>query len=376
MNAPVNAPASAPAFLEAEIVVRRTGHTLDVALTAEPGDVVAVIGPNGAGKSTLLRALAGLLPLDEGAISCDGHTWDGPTARTPWTPQERDIGMVFQQHLLFPHLDALDNVAFGPRSRGAGRGESRRTARRWLDRVGVEDLAHRKPHQLSGGQAQRVAIARALATDPTLLLLDEPTAALDVGVAMALRFELARHLADFGGVSILVTHDAIDAMTVANRVVVLDDGRVAQTGTPEEVAQRPRTGHVARLVGLNVLRGHSTGTAVRLVNGSGLVSATPFDGEVFASFTPAAVALTLDEPTGSARNRWSGTVRSVVAHGAAVRVHIDAGAALIADVTPASAAGLSLVPGREVWAAVKATEVTVYGATAQNAQAPLPSRHV
>ena len=367
---------SAPAFLEAEIVVRRTGHTLDVALTAEPGDVVAVIGPNGAGKSTLLRALAGLLPINEGAIFCDGDTWNGPTVRKRWIPQERNIGMVFQQHLLFPHLDALDNVAFGPRSRGAGRGESRRTAHRWLERIGVADLAQRRPHQLSGGQAQRVAIARALATDPTLLLLDEPMAALDVGVAMALRFELARHLADFGGVSLLVTHDAIDTMTVANRVVVLDEGRIAQVGTPEEVAQRPRTDHVARLVGLNVLRGHSTGTDVRLLNGSTLVSTTAFDGEVFASFKPAAVALTLDEPTGSARNRWPGTVRSVVGHGAAVRVHIDAGAALIADVTPASAAELSLVPGRQVWAAVKATEVTVYGTAAENTGAPLPSRHV
>ena len=168
--------------------------------------MIAVIGPNGAGKSTLLRALAGLLPLDEGAISCAGDTWDGPATKTPWTPwtpQQRNIGMVFGQHLLFPHLDALDNVAFGPRSRGAAKRESRRTAHRWLDHVGVADLGHRKPHELSGGQAQRVAIARALATDPTLLLLDEPMAALDVGVAMALRFELARHLADFGGVSIL-----------------------------------------------------------------------------------------------------------------------------------------------------------------------------
>jgi len=367
---------NAPAFLEAEIVVRRTAHTLHVALTAEPGDVVAVIGPNGAGKSTLLRSLAGLLPLDRGTISCDGDTWDGPGTRTPWPPQRRNIGMVFGQHLLFPHLDALDNVAFGPRSRGATKGQSRRTAHRWLERVGVADLEHRRPHELSGGQAQRVAIARAMATDPKLLLLDEPMAALDVGVAMALRFELARHLADFGGVAILVTHDAIDTMTVANRVVVLDEGAIAQVGTPDEVAQRPRTEHVARLVGLNALRGRSTGTDVRLLDGSGLVSTTPFDGEVFASFQPAAVALTLDEPTGSARNRWRGTVRSVVAHGAAVRVHIDAGAALIADVTPASAAELSLVPGRQVWAAVKATEVTVYGTAAEKSGVPLPSRHV
>jgi molybdate transport system ATP-binding protein len=362
------------AFLDADLVVRRPAHTLEVDLTAEPGDVIAVIGPNGAGKTTLLRALAGLLPLDDGSITCNGRRWAGDG--TPLTPQQRDIGMVFQHHLLFPHLDALDNVAFGPRSRGASRREARHIARRSLEQVGVADLADRRPHQLSGGQAQRVSIARALATEPTVLLLDEPLSALDVGVAMGLRFELARHLAAFEGVSILVTHDAIDTMTIANRVVVLDEGRIAQVGTPEEVAQRPRTEHVAQLVGLNVLRGRSSGTSVALVDGTSLVSSTPFDGDVFASFSPAAVTLTAAEPTGSARNRWAGVVRSVVPHGAAVRVHLDAGTALIADVTPESAARLGLAPGRRVWAAVKATEVGIYGASAAEPPAPLPSRYV
>jgi molybdate transport system ATP-binding protein len=364
-----------PPYLAASLAVRRPAHTVEVDLTAEPGDVIAVIGPNGAGKSTLVRALAGLVPISSGRITCRGELWDDGT-RTPRRVQDRNVGMVFQQQLLFPHLTSAGNVAFGPRSRGTSRQEADGLARTWLDRLGVGELADRKPHQLSGGQAQRVAIARALATDPALLLLDEPLAALDVGVAMSLRFELARHLADFGGVSILVTHDAIDTMTVANRVVVLDEGRVAQVGSPQEVAQRPRTSHVARLVGLNVLRGNSTATDVRLVDGTTLVTSTPFHGDVFASFSPAAVTLTLDEPSGSARNRWSGTVRSVVPHGSAVRVHIDAVAGLIADVTPASATGLGLAPGRRVWAAVKATEVMVYGAAAAEPLTPLPSRYV
>ena len=351
--------ASVP-YLDVDFVVRRAGFTLDVALTAEPGDVVAVIGPNGSGKSTLVRALAGLVPVTQGRIACRGEEWDTGDG-SPRVVQQRNIGMVFQDQLLFPHLCALDNAAFGPRSRGVRGADARLIAQDWLDRFGVGELARRRPNQLSGGQAQRVAVARALATDPALLLLDEPLASLDVGVAMELRFELARHLADFDGVSILVTHDAIDTMTIANRVVVLDAGQVAQTGTPAEVAQRPRTDHVARLVGLNALRGHSVGTDVRLLDGSNLASATPFDGEVFASFSPSAVALTLDEPVGSARNRWPGTVRSVVPHGAAVRVHLDAGKALISDVTPQSAASLSLVPGRKIWAAVKATEIEVYG---------------
>ncbi len=356
--------------LDAHVVVRRPGHTLDVHLTAERGDVVAVIGPNGAGKSTLVRALAGIEPLDEGQVVCDGRRWEGDgAARTDI--RDRGIGMVFQQELLFPHLSAVDNVAFGPRSRGAGRRAAEQTARAWLTRLGVDDLAERRPAQLSGGQAQRVAIARALATGPGLLLLDEPLSALDVGVAMALRIELSRHLAEYDGVAVLVTHDALDAMTVANRVLVIDDGRVAQDGTPAEVAQRPATDHVARLVGLNVLRGVSSGTSIRLRDGSTLVSATPACGDVSACFTPSAVTLTVGEPQGSARNRWRGTITSVAPHGSAVRVHLDAAVGLIADVTPASSAELGLVPGAEVWATVKATEISVYSSDSPEPVAPM-----
>jgi molybdate transport system ATP-binding protein len=365
------------AYLDAHVVVRRPGFLLDAHLSADPGDVVAVIGPNGAGKSTFARALAGLVPLDAGHVVCDGETWDDGSGHAR-TVQERHTGMVFQRQLLFPHLSVLENVAFGPRSRGVRRAAARRRAQDWLDRLGVGELAARRPHEVSGGQAQRVSIARALATEPRLLLLDEPLAALDVGVAMALRIELARHLSEFSGVSVLVTHDAIDTLTVANRVVVLDEGRVAQEGTPAEVAQRPQTEHVARLMGLNVLRGRSSGTVVHLEDGSALVTVTDAEGEVNACFGPEAVSLTLAEPAGSARNRWRGTVRSVVPHGAAVRVHLDAPAppkSLIADVTPQSAAQLDLVPGRVVWAAVKATEVSVYSVTPL-VTSPLPSRYV
>ena len=349
-----------PAYLDAHVVVRRPEFTLDVSLLAEPGDVVAVIGPNGAGKSTLLRALAGIEPLSDGHVVVAGQTWEA-SGSARLEVRHRNVGMVFQQGLLFPHLTALGNVAYGPRTRGADRRSAEGTARDWLSRLGVGELADRRPAQLSGGQAQRVSVARALAARPRLLLLDEPLSALDVGVAMSLRHELAAHLEGHDGVSLLVTHDAVDALTVANRVLVLDDGRVAQQGSPTEVARRPETDHVARLVGLNVLRGSSSGTEVRLVGGGTLVTTSPASGPVRAGFSPTAVTLTATEPAGSARNRWPGTVTSVVPHGGVVRVHVDAVGGLISDVTPAALAELGLAPGTRVWASVKATEVAVYG---------------
>ena len=254
--------------------------------------------------------------------------------------QDRRVGMVFQDQMLFPHLTARANVAFGPRARGVSRREAETTATRWLDRLGIGELADRKPRELSGGQAQRVAIARALATEPRLLLLDEPMAGLDVSVATALRLELARHLADYDGITLLITHDAIDALTIASSVLVIDDGKVAQYGTPLEVSQQPATDHVARLVGLNVLR----------------------DGDRFRAFSPTAVTVDLTEPAGSARNRWPGRIVGVSPHGAALRlvVHATDGRELIADVTPDAATELGLVPGREVWVSVKETSVRSY----------------
>jgi molybdate transport system ATP-binding protein len=346
--------------LEAHVRVERPGHVLDAAVTAAPGDVVAVVGPNGAGKSTLLRAVAGIQPLSGGRVACSGRTWEDPAAGIRVSVPERRVGMVLQDILLFPHLSARDNVAFGPVSRGTPRRQARLGAQRWLDRMGVGELAGRRPAQLSGGQAQRVAVARALAGDPTVLLLDEPLAALDVGVAMTLRLELARHLAAYDGITLLVTHDALDALTLANRVVVLDDGRVVQEGAPQEVARLPRSSHVARLVGLNVLTGHSRGTRIELGDGSHVVTTEKYDGPVNATFSPAAVTVGLETPTSSARNQWRGRVVSVTPHGLAVRVHVDAVGGLLADVTAESAAALGLVPGREVWAAVKATEVDVF----------------
>ena len=322
--------------LDAHLVVP---DRLDAVLSAGPDEVVAVVGPNGAGKSTLVHALSGLVPAS-------GHaTLDGVDLLA-LTPKERNVGVVFQDQRLFPHLSALDNVAFGLRSRGAAKDTARGAARDWLDRLGIADLADRRPGRLSGGQAQRVSIARALVTDPDLLLLDEPFTGLDVGVAATLRIELGRHLTDFRGVTVLVTHDALDALTLATSVAVLDAGRVAQFGTPGDVSARPRTEHVARLVGLNVIR----------------------DGDRLRAFSPAAVTVSLQAPADSTRNRWPGVVRGAAPHGDAIRLQVTGDRDLIADVTPAASRELALAPGQQVWLSVKETAVTTYDAHQDAAQ--------
>ncbi|MFW6774562.1 ABC transporter ATP-binding protein [Nocardioides sp. CPCC 205120] len=343
---------------------------LRAAVRAEPGDVLVVVGPNGSGKTTLLRCLAGLLPgTGAGTGTGTGTGSSGPAVEVAvggrsWTsplvlPRDRRVGYVVQGQALFPHLDARENVAFGLRARGADRRAARARADAELERLGVGHLAGRRPGELSGGQAQRVAIARALATDPELLLLDEPFAGLDVGVAAALRVELARHLAAYDGTAVLVTHDAVDALALGTRMLVLEDGRVAQEGTPAEVAARPRTDHVARLVGLN------------------LVPAGPAGLAQLAAFRPSAVTLSPDAPAapaGSARLRWHGRVEQLVPYGDGVRVSVrtsgDAPVALLADVTAAAVAELGLHPGVEVWASAKETAVTRYPAGAADDAGP------
>ncbi len=347
--------------LHAHFVVRRPAHTTTVDLDAGPGEIVGLIGPNGAGKSTTLRALAGLLAVDSGEITLDGRLLSGGDVHVP--THERGVGFVFQDHLLFPHLTALDNVAFGCRSRGTPRAESRSRAADWLTRLDVGGLADRKPRELSGGQAQRVAIARALASDPRLLLLDEPTASLDASGAMTLRTQLREHLRAFAGVSIVVTHTALDAMVMTDRIIVLDAGDIVQIGTPTQVAARPRTQHVAALVGLNLVRGAARAGAITLPGGMTIVSSNrQLTGPAFATFSPATVSLYTSRPQGSPRNVWEGRVTSVAPHGDAVRVQVESQTRLLVDITPAALAALGLRSGSLVWATVKATEVTAYPA--------------
>ena len=351
--------------------VDRSGFSLSLTATVAPGEVLGVLGPNGAGKSTLLRALAGLLPLTAGSIRL-GKTLLDDASNDIWVPAEqRPVGIVFQDYRLFPHLDVRDNVAFAPRSRGAGRADSRRAAQHWVDRLDLADLATRRPSQLSGGQAQRVALARALAADPALLLLDEPLAALDARTRLDVRSTLRQHLADFAGPVVVVTHDPLEAMVLADRLLVLEGGRVVQQGTPASVARHPATDYVARLVGLNLYAGRldSLSGEVTLDGGGRLVAtltpeANPADGRVLVALSPAAISVhitPLDHT--SMRNVWRGRVAGLELLGDRVRVEVEAEPAAIVDITAAALTDLALERGSDVWLAAKATETVAYPET-------------
>lgn len=348
--------------LRAHIGLRLGTLDLDVSLEVGDGEVVALLGPNGAGKSTALRAIAGLQPLEHGRIEIDGRILDDPEAGVLVPPHQRQIGVVFQDYLLFPHLSALDNVAFGLRARGVPKAEARAAAAGWLQRVGLGDQSGDRPRELSGGQGQRVALARALAIEPRLLLLDEPLAALDGPTRTEVRRELHGHLSTFGGARLLVTHDPVDAVVLASRLVIIEGGAVTQSGTTAEVTARPRSRYVADLVGINLLDGRVTAPGtVRLASGHDLSVAGPLpDGEVAIAVRPRSVALSHQEATGSPRNRWRAVVADVHPEGDRVRVRLDGAVPLTAEITPAALAELDLRPGADVWATVKAVDLDVY----------------
>ncbi|WP_416972792.1 ABC transporter ATP-binding protein [Streptomyces sp. 4F14] len=337
-------------------VTRPPTFHLNITLTATPGEVLALLGPNGAGKTTALRAMAGLLPLTSGHLHLDGH----PLENTP--PESRPVGVVFQDYLLFPHLTAMDNIAFGPRCQGATKPESRAQAKQWLSRMNLTAHATKKPRHLSGGQAQRVALARALATNPRLLL-DEPLAALDARTRLEVRAQLRHHLADFEAVAVIVTHDPLDAMVLADRLVVIEHGTIVQEGTPADIARHPRTDYIAQLVGLNLYRGTATGTTVTLPSGHRITTSEHLTGPAFVAFPPSAVTLHRTRPENtSARNLWHCEVAGLESHGDQIRADLTGDVPLTADLTTAAAADLNLHPGAGLWASVKAVQTHAYPA--------------
>lgn len=335
----------------------------ELSMHVSTGETLAVLGPNGSGKSTAMAVIAGLLRPDTGTASLDGRVLFDlarPGKADVWVPPHaRGVALLAQEPLLFPHLSALDNVAFGPRSLGQSRRTSRTTAAHWLGEVDAAQYADRKPAQLSGGQAQRIAVARALAADPQLLLLDEPMAALDVAVAPAVRQMLRRVLADRSAV--IVTHDVLDALLLADRVLVIDNGHVVEEGPTTELLARPRSAFGARIAGLNMVRGTLQGHGVLAPGGllvEGIADQPIADGEpAVAVFRPSAVGVYRQPPGGSPRNVIDVTITELEPFGDQIRVRTDH---LSADVTATAVAELDLAPGTPVVFAVKASEVAIY----------------
>ena len=372
--------------LEADIRLRRGDFELDVSLSVEAGETAALLGPNGAGKSTIVAAIAGLLPLDGGVVRLAGRVLDDPAASVFVPPEGRHIGVVFQDQVLFRHLNALDNVAFGLTSRGMRRAPARERAQDWLNAMDLGDLGHRRPRALSGGQRQRVALARALACSPDLLLADEPLGSLDVTARNRLRRNLAAHLTSGrnGGSTtapvpphgtgdvprLLITHDPTDAFVLADRVHILEDGRLTQSGTPDELRRAPATAYAADLSGINLVRGTARDGEITVTTDdptpspAGRRSAvvlhaadTSMLGAVVATIHPRAIALHRERPSGSPRNVWRTTADAVEPLGDITRVLLGAPLPLTADITPGAAHELLIRPGTTLWVSVKATEV-------------------
>lgn len=348
--------------LVADLDVTVGAFRLRAALDVAPGEVLAVLGPNGSGKSTLLAAVAGLVPVGAGHVRIGTTVLDDTTTGIRVPPEQRPVGFVFQQYLLFDHLSVLDNVAFGPRARGASRRESRRIAEPWLERFGLADRRDDRPGRLSGGQAQRVALARALAIEPRVLLLDEPLAALDATSRRQVRRDLRHDLAAFDGVRILVTHDPVDAYALADRIAVLDAGSVAQTGTVAEITAHPRSRFVAEMVGTNLIVGRLDRDGLTTDEGIRISVVADFTGPAFATVRPQSIAVSRVVPDTSARNTVTGTVDGIDQLGDRVRIGIAGPVHLTAEITRSALETLALRPGDTVHAAIKATDIETYPA--------------
>jgi len=347
--------------LRATLRVRRGTHVVDVSFEVADNETVALVGRNGAGKTTVLEALAGLVPLEAGRIELHGRRIDA------LGPERREIGIAFQDGVLFPRMSARENVAFAARARGTRASEARGRADALLAQLAPSVDPAARPAQLSGGERQRVTLARTLASKPRLLLLDEPLAAVDASARPPLRTLLRDTLDAFPGPSVLVSHDPVEAMTLADRLVLLEDGRITQEGTPAAVRNHPATRYAADLVGVNLF----AGTLEPAGAGAGTLRTTEGDltvawpdgltrtptGGVRATLAPADITLHAAEPEGSSRNAFRGTVSEVAIMGSRARVRLDTAPPLVAEVTTGSVERMGLAPGAGVWASCKAVEI-------------------
>jgi len=365
--------------LVVDVRVRRGTFALDVALTAGPGQVVAVLGPNGAGKSTLLAAVAGTLRVRDGVVRVGDrvltHVPHGPeparNGHVHVRVERRSVGLLGQDPLVFPHLTARENVAFGPRAAGVAAADARLEADEWLRAVGLGDLTARRPDELSGGQRQRVALARALAARPAALLLDEPFAQLDVRTVAELRDLVREHVRAAAVPTVLVTHDVVDALALADHVVVLHEGSVVEQGDPVAVLTDPVHPFTAALADLDLLRGELRGGRLRTAEldvALPRAAGSPDDGHVQVTFSPGDVRVVgvdhgsrtpSDDPSGAlgAEVEWRSVVIDVERGPRGVRVRTTQD--VLVDVAAADAVALDLRPGSPVTLRVARTAVRV-----------------
>jgi molybdate transport system ATP-binding protein len=359
--------------LQAQLRVRRGDFELDAQLRLQRGEILALLGPNGSGKSTLLGALAGLIALECGTVAVAGRTISDTDRGLAVPPEHRGVGLLGQDPLLFPHLSAIDNVAFGRQSQGFRRTDARAEAEGWLSAVGLRGFENRRPSQLSGGQQQRVAIARALAAQPQVLLLDEPLAAVDVPTASLLRQLLRERLAATGTAAILVTHDVLDAIVVADRVAILQHGRIVDEGPSAQVLGAPSTQFIAALAGVNLVNGTATRDGAmqlaggRLLHGRFAGSPPPAGTPLAAVFRPSAVEVQPHPATGNLgrpANGWDDTIASLEPSAGGIRIRFVGDPQIVAEVSPLEVAEHALTQGSRVQLAVAAAEVALHRRTA------------
>jgi molybdate transport system ATP-binding protein len=350
--------------LRADADVTLGAFHLEVALEIHAGETLALVGPNGAGKSTCIALIAGLVRARRAHVALGSDVWCDTARGIDRPPHERRVGLVRQDYALFPHLDVRGNVAYGLRARGARGAAARSAADEWITRLGLGGFAQRSVGDLSGGERQRVALARALAAGACVLLLDEPFGSLDVATRATVRAELRGFLSEVRLPTLFVTHDATDALTLGNRIAVLENGAFIQTGLREELLARPRSRFIADLFSLNHFRGTlAPGAGLREARVGPVVfhvlSSEP-PGDVSLAFPPSAVTLSTERPGGSAQNTFPAHVREVLPQADRIRVMLDCGVTLAADVVREAKTALHVVPGRSLWAAVKATAIQVY----------------
>lgn len=337
---------------------------LQVAFEVPDGQCMALVGPTGCGKTTVLRLISGLLAPDQGQISLHGATALDTTLGISLPPQQRRVGVVFQDYSLFPHMTVVQNVAYGARARGAGRAQASTTALAALDRVGMADHAAVRPTRLSGGQQQRVALARALASGARVLLMDEPMSALDATTRRQVRAELRRLIQSLGLTTIVVTHDVVDALTLGDLLCVMREGQVVQIGDRRELLSRPRDRFVAEFLGINLLQGNADAgpdglTAVDC-GGAVFYSTDDVRGEVLLTCDPREIVLSRERPDDSSLNVLHGKVGSISHFGAQTRITIENGVTVTAEITHLSEERLGLHVGTEVFASFKASAARAY----------------